>query len=129
MHHHYRNIADFLKLHYCLSQRRDTAFWRDNCDPASIPESLQNLLQSWRDAVPSLYDFDRKAQCFSETNFKFVLYGMGWPECAGEAAGASGMGNAATVLDQLAQRRARLKEFVLRDTVPVAEYFTALSRI
>lgn len=131
MHHHYRNIADFLKLHYCLSQRRDTAFWRDNCDPATIPQSLHKLLQSWRDAVPSLYDFDRKAQCFSETNFKFVLYGMGWPEC-GQRPGMApqtGAEAATALLTELAQRRAKLMAFVLRDTVPVADYFSALRQI
>ncbi len=26
-------IIDFLKLHYVLSKRRDTAFWRDNMLP------------------------------------------------------------------------------------------------
>lgn len=134
MHNHYRNIADFLKLHYCLSQRRDTAFWRDNCDPATIPATLQNMLHSWRDAVPSLYDFDRKAQCFSETNYKFVLYGMGWPDMAASGPGAGDGGSPAAdaangLLNQLAERRARLTEFVVRDTVPVADYLTALSRI
>ena len=132
MHNHYRNIADFLKLHYCLSQRRDSAFWRDNCDPASIPESLQNLLEAWRGAVPSLYDFDSKAQCFSETNYKFILYGMECPDLApaiGTPGASHGHAEQQPLLNQLAERREKLKHFVLRDTVPVAEYFEALQRI
>ena len=31
-------IIEFLKLHYILSQRRDTEYWRDNCEASSIPE-------------------------------------------------------------------------------------------
>src|SRR3546814_9310114 len=40
----YDNIINFLKLHYCLSRRRE-AFWRDNGDPASIPDRLKQLLE------------------------------------------------------------------------------------
>ncbi len=34
------HITDFVKLHYCLSQRNDTEFWRANRDLDSIPSSL-----------------------------------------------------------------------------------------
>ncbi len=34
-------IIDFLKLHYVLTKRTDSAFWRDNVDPATVPERLQ----------------------------------------------------------------------------------------
>src|SRR3546814_5702785 len=43
----YDNIINFLKLHYCLSRRRE-GFWRDNGDPASIPDRLKQLLEEWR---------------------------------------------------------------------------------
>src|SRR3546814_17793504 len=43
----YDNIVNFLKLHYCLSLRGE-AFWRDNGDPASIPDRLKQLLEEWR---------------------------------------------------------------------------------
>ena len=29
----YERIVDFIKLHYFLTQRTDTAFWRDNAQP------------------------------------------------------------------------------------------------
>jgi tryptophan halogenase len=127
LHNHYANIADFLKLHYCLSNRRDTAFWRDNCDPATIPQTLRDNLASWQAAVPSVYDFDRTTQCFSATNYKFVLYGMGWngagPASPEPSDHTSGM------MDELAQRRSRLCDFVLHDTVPIAAYFKALQQL
>ena len=127
LHNHYDNIADFLKMHYCLSNRRDTAFWRDNCNPATIPQTLQDNLTTWKAAVPSIYDFHSTTQCFSATNYKFVLYGMGWAEAASLAFGPSGQIN--NILEELAQRRTKLHEFVLRDTVPNTAYFEALQKL
>jgi tryptophan 7-halogenase len=126
LHNHYSNIADFLKMHYCLSNRRDTAFWRDNCDPATIPQSLQDNLANWRGAVPSIYDFNSTTQCFSATNYKFVLYGMGLPSAMQSSGGEV---HAATMMQELTQRRSKLRDFVLRDTVPNLTYFEALQRL
>ena len=127
LHNHYTNIADFLKMHYCLSQRRDTAFWRDNCDPATVPQSLQNNLATWTAAVPSVYDFNSTTQCFSATNYKFVLYGMGLPGArpSSEAPNA----HVTAMMHDLTQRRSKLRDFVLRDTVQNSAYFTALQTL
>lgn len=127
LHNHYDNITDFLKLHYCLSNRRDTAFWRDNCDPATIPPSLLTNLAAWKSAVPGIYDFHSTTQCFSATNYKFVLYGMGW---AGSGSPTSEPGGRlSSMMQELAQRRSRLRDFVLRDTVPNTAYFEALQKL
>ena len=40
----FENIINFLKLHYCLSQRTEP-FWRDNADPATLPDRLAGLLE------------------------------------------------------------------------------------
>jgi tryptophan halogenase len=127
LHNHYTNIADFLKMHYCLSKRRDSAFWRDNCDPATIPQSLQDNLATWKAAVPSVYDFNSTTQCFSATNYKFVLYGMGRPGADDQAAMPGAQVGA--MMDGLSQRRSKLRDFVLRDTVPNIDYFTALQKL
>ena len=127
LHNHYKNIADFLKLHYCLSNRRDTAFWRDSCDPKTIPHSLQSNLDAWKAAVPSIYDFDRTTQCFSATNYKFVLYGMGWNGGGKQASGPADY--ATSMMAELSQRRSKLRDFVLRDTVPTVAYFEALQKL
>uniref|UniRef100_UPI0008727C33 tryptophan halogenase family protein n=1 Tax=Sphingobium phenoxybenzoativorans TaxID=1592790 RepID=UPI0008727C33 len=44
----FERIVNFLKLHYCITRRIDTAYWRDNADPASIPEALRDMLAQWR---------------------------------------------------------------------------------
>jgi tryptophan halogenase len=76
---HYRwgRIIDFLKLHYVLSKREDSAFWRDNRDPATIPERLQDLLHLWRYQGPWFHDeFDRLDEVFPAASYQYVLYGM-----------------------------------------------------
>ena len=71
-------VIDFIKLHYCLSQRDDSPFWRDNRDEASIPKSLLENLAVWRDQPPSSYDFASRLDVFNLDNYLYVLYGMGF---------------------------------------------------
>jgi tryptophan halogenase len=72
-------IIDFLKLHYAVTKRRDTAFWRDNVDPATMPDRLKDLLQLWRYQSPWFHDeFDRIEEVFPAASYQYVLYGMGF---------------------------------------------------
>jgi tryptophan halogenase len=72
-------IIDFLKLHYAVTKRRDTAFWRDNADPATIPDRLKDLLQLWQYQSPWFHDeFDRIEEVFPPASYQYVLYGMGF---------------------------------------------------
>ncbi|MBY6188909.1 tryptophan 7-halogenase [Microbulbifer agarilyticus] len=71
-------IIDFLKLHYVLTKRTDSRFWIDNCDPATIPDSLQELLTLWRYQPPWHDDFDRAVEVFPAASYQYVLYGMGF---------------------------------------------------
>ncbi|RAK51547.1 tryptophan halogenase family protein [Phenylobacterium deserti] len=73
----YDNIINFLKLHYCLSQRPEP-FWLDNRDPASIPERLAQLLEQWRYRPPSRFDFNLDVETFAFFNYQYILYGMGF---------------------------------------------------
>lgn len=127
LHNHYNNIADFLKMHYCLSTRRDTPFWRDNCDPATIPQTLQDKLAIWQGAVPSIYDFHSTTQCFSATNYKFVFYGM--EQAASENNISEPDMRVTNMMQDLTERRSKLLDFVMRDTVPNASYFAALQQL
>ncbi|WCM25129.1 tryptophan 7-halogenase [Sphingomonas sp. QA11] len=72
-------IIDFLKLHYVLTKRTDTAFWRDNVMPETIPDRLQELLHLWRYQPPWVHDeFDRIEEVFPAASYQYVLYGMGF---------------------------------------------------
>ena len=74
----WERVIDFLKLHYVLSKRTDSAYWRDNRDPASIPERLTEMLALWRYRAPSRYDFARIDEVFPSASYQYVLYGMGF---------------------------------------------------
>jgi len=72
----YERIIDFIKMHYCLSQRRDHAFWVDNADAASIPQTLQDRLALWRHRPPHRLDFVTDLEMFMPASWQYVLYGM-----------------------------------------------------
>lgn len=80
----WERVIDFLKLHYVLTHRTDSDFWRDNARPASIPERLQEQLTLWRHQPPSRYDFPRVEEVFPSASYQYVLYGMGFrPDSSG----------------------------------------------
>jgi len=72
-------VIDFIKLHYCISNRDDSAFWLDNRDAASCPATLLDNLALWRQHLPSAYDFHSKLEIFNLENYLYVLYGMQYP--------------------------------------------------
>ncbi len=71
-------IIEFLKLHYVLSQRRDSDYWRDNCDPKSMPASLQEQLELWKYQLPWSYDAVYASEMFPSASFQYILFGMGY---------------------------------------------------
>ncbi len=84
----YERTLDFIKLHYCISERRDSRFWLDNIDSASIPESLQELLHRWEHRPPGSIDIDQNVDLFKESSWQYVLYGMGYTTDLRPRAGA-----------------------------------------
>jgi len=71
-------IVDFLKLHYVLSRRDDSDFWKDNRSPETVPERLRELLELWRYRPPSFRDFHQIEEIFPAASYQYVLYGMGF---------------------------------------------------
>lgn len=69
-------IIDFLKLHYVLSRRDDSDYWREHRVAATQPDSLRELLQLWRHRAPSRNDFDRVEEVFPAASYQYILYGM-----------------------------------------------------
>lgn len=72
----WQRVIDFIKLHYCISDRNDSKFWNDNRDRKTIPESLQDKLDMWQRFVPVKDDFFSQFEVFYLENFLLVLYGM-----------------------------------------------------
>ncbi len=74
----WERVIDFLKLHYVLSERMDTPYWRDNHDAASIPQRLSDMLTLWRHRPPTQRDFARVDEVFPSASYQYILYGMGF---------------------------------------------------
>jgi flavin-dependent dehydrogenase len=74
----WERVIDFLKLHYVLTQRTDTDYWRDHVRPDSVPERLRALLQLWRHRPPNRHDLPRIEEVFPSASYQYVLYGMGF---------------------------------------------------
>ncbi|MEM8500270.1 MAG: tryptophan halogenase family protein [Pseudomonadota bacterium] len=79
-------IIDFLKLHYVLSKRRDTAYWKDHQSSETIPDRLRELLALWRHRAPARLDFYQTEEIFPAASYQYVLYGMGFRTHFNEAA-------------------------------------------
>ena len=71
-------VIAFLKLHYVLSRRGDSDFWRDHRRQESIPDGLRELLLLWRHRTPSRNDFPRTGEVFPAASYQYILYGMGF---------------------------------------------------
>jgi tryptophan 7-halogenase len=67
------SVRDFLVLHYCRTERNDSAFWRD-CAGLKIPDTLEERI--------SLYEGTgriraRARELFTDSSWFYVLDGMG----------------------------------------------------
>ena len=71
----WRTVIDFLKLHYVLTERKDSDYWRDHCRSDSIPASLEDSLALWRTQVPWIHE-SNSGELFSSASIQYVLYGM-----------------------------------------------------
>jgi tryptophan halogenase len=76
MRERYARIVDFIKLHYCLTRRTDTGFWRDNADPATMPQTLRDKLSMWKSRPPHRLDFVTDLEMYPPSSWQYVLYGM-----------------------------------------------------
>jgi flavin-dependent dehydrogenase len=74
----WESVIDFLKLHYWLSDREDTAYWRDNKLADTLPDHLGDLLELWKYQIPSTADFQHVLELFGPPSYQYILYGMGY---------------------------------------------------
>lgn len=69
-------IRDFLQLHYHLSSRRDTNYWKTVTQDIPLSDRLTGLLKEWRHRDPSLNDFGNYMELFPAASYQYVLLGM-----------------------------------------------------
>ena len=75
---HWEQIIEFLKLHYVLSARDDSAYWQDNRATTSIPDKLSEQLSLWRYRSPWHPDAEAVDDLFPTASYQYILYGMGF---------------------------------------------------
>ena len=84
----YDEIRDFIVLHYYLTKRSDTPFWREVRQPSRCPPSLSCRLEQWATRAPAVFDTTDTWQCFWYNSYRSVLYGMHHlPELSGSPGG------------------------------------------
>lgn len=54
----YYEILDFINMHYCLTRRTDTEFWREIGKPERVTDRLRAKFDYWRIKPPSPSDFE-----------------------------------------------------------------------
>jgi len=74
----WERVVDFLKLHYALSRRDDTDYWREHRERATLPDRLADLLTLWRHRAPYRQDFFRIEEVFPAASYQYVAHGMGF---------------------------------------------------
>ncbi|TCM20540.1 tryptophan halogenase [Novosphingobium sp. PhB165] len=75
--HEWEHVRDFIVLHYAMTHRDDTAFWRERA-AAAIPDSLAARIQLFREAAIAYQSQD---DLFRVDSWVAVLIGQGvWPE-------------------------------------------------
>ncbi len=72
----WERIRDFLQLHYLLSERRDTEYWRYVTESVPATDRLNGLLEEWRYRDPALNDFGHFMELFPSASYQYVLLGM-----------------------------------------------------
>ncbi|MDC8831251.1 tryptophan halogenase family protein [Alteromonas gilva] len=73
----WQEIIDFIKLHYVLSSRTDSEYWRAHTDVASWTSSLTDALALWQSQPPGVWETNIRQELFSSASKQYVLYGMG----------------------------------------------------
>ncbi len=73
----YQDLKQFIVLHYCLSNRTDTEFWREAPAKAQLCEGLPEKLELWKHKICEYHDLaGGYATTFVDENYRYILYGM-----------------------------------------------------
>jgi len=75
IHDAYEDLRDFIVMHYCLTDRDDTPFWRAVRE-APVPDTLQAKLELYRDSV--VIPDGTQVRLFETRSLVAILSGMGF---------------------------------------------------
>lgn len=73
----YQDLKQFIVLHYCLSDRRDSEFWKDAIQTAKYCDGLEQKIDLWRHKICEFMDLaGGYVSIFNDENYRSVIYGM-----------------------------------------------------
>lgn len=72
----WERIIDFVQMHYLISDRSDSDFWKTNRASRHVLDHLSGLLERWRVLPPKNSDLLYRFELFDISNYLHVLYGM-----------------------------------------------------
>lgn len=73
----FEDLKQFIVLHYCLTNRSDTEFWRQAGDSAKLQPGLSEKLILWKHKICEFMDLaGGYSTTFNDENYRYVLYGM-----------------------------------------------------
>lgn len=72
----YDELIDFVNIHYVLSDRRDTPFWRDATAPSRATDRIKDRLDLWSEKMITSSDFANSHQLFGYQNYELCVYGL-----------------------------------------------------
>lgn len=77
---YYDHIRDFIAMHFCVTTRRDTAYWHACAGDLQLSDDLKRLLAIWRGASGKIYlsGLGRQSECFGPLSYYSILIGMGY---------------------------------------------------
>lgn len=75
----WRDIVDFLKLHYVLS-KRTSDYWLHHHNPDTHSPRLTKWLTHWKTHRPSRFDLPQIESLFPSASFEYILHGMGFKQ-------------------------------------------------
>lgn len=76
MHEQWDQISEFLQLHYALSQRSDSEYWRQVRSEQALLPSLKDKLARWSRHSIWHADAPRFDELFPAASYQYVFYGM-----------------------------------------------------
>lgn len=77
---YYDQIRDFIALHFCVTTRRDTPYWRACAEDLELSDSLRQLMTVWREAHGKIYltRVGGLGEYFGPLSYYSILIGMGY---------------------------------------------------
>ncbi|WP_076407847.1 tryptophan halogenase family protein [Shewanella sp. UCD-KL12] len=78
----YEDLRQFIILHYCLTDREDTEFWKHAKQTAKFADGLQEKIELWRHKTCEFMDLaGGYGTIFTDENYRYILYGMDHTPC------------------------------------------------